>query len=571
MGLLTNLIDAELTKKRDERVAKLNAYASMLGMPDDKVAPEKKNQYLQLLTGEAPKGGKDLLQLMGPHLLKMGGKSKTEQTAQKAQESPGDADLVSPDPNAPKKPAASEGSGGPFRSTEEQEAMRDREEKRKNALEIEKSTREYEAKKKVDILQRQIERQQDQQYISETLKARDAGNITEEEAQYRIGKGAPADRKPERGVMIMPNGQKIYGVISQKDPNILLIPTGDPNKPSQPLATPAMGRLATVEEYEKESKPPASSEKAKDDQRAFDAYKERHNIPTERKLTASEEQKALAEGKQGEESPDTKALREATLESTRERIRKEREERSTTPKEINPGTREYRIAQDLAYGRLTMQEFRSLTAYSRDTNKKMDIYDKATQLNPAFNPATFEMGYKLASNPRVQQQLASLDNVKMGVDDLLKASDAATRTGSTLLNKAVIPGGIAIGNKKYSNFATARTAFADELSGALGYGSATDMSREMGFSMTDANLSPEAFRSAIQDIVMPFVERKKASLLHQMGPYGEQGMNPSASPDAGVQRPAGAKTVNTKADYDALPKGAKYIDSQDGKTYTKSK
>ena len=135
------------------------------------------------------------------------------------------------------------------------------------------------------------------------------------------------------------------------------------------------------------------------------------------------------------------------------------------------------------------------------------------------------MGFKLASNPKVQQQLASLDNVKVGVDHLLKFSHAAERTGATILNKAVIPGGIAIGNHKYSDFKTARTAFADELSGALGYGSATDMSREMGFSMTDQNLSPASFRSAIQDVIMPFVERKKKTLLNQMGVYGQPGID----------------------------------------------
>ncbi len=75
---------------------------------------------------------------------------------------------------------------------------------------------------------------------------------------------------------------------------------------------------------------------------------------------------------------------------------------------------------------------------------------------------------------------------------------------------------------------TAQIAFADELSGALGYGSATDMSREMGFSMTDPNLSPENFRSAVDNIIVPFINRKKASLLGPMGQYGNTDLNPAA-------------------------------------------
>ena len=199
------------------------------------------------------------------------------------------------------------------------------------------------------------------------------------------------------------------------------------------------------------------------------------------------------------------------------------------PKEIKEGTPAFTVAQDLAYGKLTMQQFRSLVAYTRDVNMKLGLYAKAQELNPNFNPAEFEMGFKLASNPKVQQQLASLDNVRMGVNDLIAASDAAARSGATVLNKFVNPAGIAVGGKKYSNLRTARIAFADELSGALGYGSATDMSREMGFNMADDNLSPENFQSAIQDIVMPFVARKRKSMLDQMGIYGREGMNPAAA------------------------------------------
>ncbi len=201
---------------------------------------------------------------------------------------------------------------------------------------------------------------------------------------------------------------------------------------------------------------------------------------------------------------------------------------SGPPVDIKPGSREFKIAQDLAYGKLTMQQFRSMLSYSRDVNKKMDIYSKASDLNPNFNPSTFEMGFTLAKNPKVQQQLAAMDNVQAGIPDLLKASDEAKRSGVTMLNKFIIPGGIAFGSKKYSNLAAARLGFADELSGALGFGSATDMSRQMGLDMTNPNLSHENFMSAVQDVVLPFVQRKRATLLKQMGIYGEQGMNPAA-------------------------------------------
>ena len=77
-----------------------------------------------------------------------------------------------------------------------------------------------------------------------------------------------------------------------------------------------------------------------------------------------------------------------------------------------------------------------------------------------------------------------------------------------------------MGDKRYSNFAQARVAFADELSGALGFGSATDMSREMGFDLTRTDLSPEQFNAGINDIVIPFIAQKRSTILDQMGIYG---------------------------------------------------
>jgi hypothetical protein len=216
--------------------------------------------------------------------------------------------------------------------------------------------------------------------------------------------------------------------------------------------------------------------------------------------------------------------------NTTVRIQNEVDARNKPAPPIDPGTPRYRVAQDLAYGKLTMQQFRGLYSYSRDPQQKLAIYDLAADLNPNFNPASFEMGFTLAKNPKVQQQLAALDNVKLAVPDLIAASNAASRSGATILNKAIVPGGIAVGNKKYSNFRMARIAFADELSGALGFGSATDMSREMGFNMTDENLSPENFRSAVQDIIIPFLDRKRGTMLNQMGTYGQPGMNPAAGP-----------------------------------------
>jgi len=95
--------------------------------------------------------------------------------------------------------------------------------------------------------------------------------------------------------------------------------------------------------------------------------------------------------------------------------------------------------------------------------------------------------------------------------DMIKLSAAAPRSVPAI-NKYILPAGTSIGNVQYSNFGTAVTAMADELSGALGFGSATDMSREMGFNLTDPNLSPAQFEAGMQTVVKPFIEQKLKTL-----------------------------------------------------------
>jgi hypothetical protein len=213
---------------------------------------------------------------------------------------------------------------------------------------------------------------------------------------------------------------------------------------------------------------------------------------------------------------------------------------------VQPDTAEYRTAQDVAYGKLTLAEFNRLYGSTRRpeiANKRVAIYDQARQLNPSFNPADYERGYKFATNPQVQGQLVGIDNLTRAIPLMENASDAASRSGIKAINQAfIIPGGIQIGAAKYSNLRTAQKAFGDELSRVLGFGSVTDMSRKMGLDMTDENLSPEAFKDAIDNIIVPFVANKRQSMLDQMSVYGKADINSGlgAAPATGGTK----KTVN---------------------------
>ncbi len=208
-------------------------------------------------------------------------------------------------------------------------------------------------------------------------------------------------------------------------------------------------------------------------------------------------------------------------------------------KPIEAGTPDYKTAQDLATGKMSVGFFRTLLAYTKDPAKKLAIYNKATEINPQFNEADFERGYKFISNVKTGNQLASLDNAMSGIPDLLKASEEAKRNNWTVVNQIKKPIRIAIGNRVFTDFNAARKAWADELSGGLGFGTASDMKLQMGLDLTDDNLSVDNFASAIQNIVQPFIDRKKQSILNQASVYGDQSNNSSLGGVGNLNQPAG--------------------------------
>ena len=170
---------------------------------------------------------------------------------------------------------------------------------------------------------------------------------------------------------------------------------------------------------------------------------------------------------------------------------------------------------------------------------RMRILQGASDMGVNLAGAGISYGFAKATN--VKQQIAALQNVQALIPDMLKLSQAAPRSVGAI-NQYILPGGSKIGNVAYSNFSTAVTAMADELSGALGFGSATDMSREMGYNLTDPNQTPEQFASAMQNVVQPFIQQKAAALYGQMGQYAPgTGGSPATSPatSAGGNNPLG--------------------------------
>jgi hypothetical protein len=561
VGLLSQYIENQYRKKAAQEVSQAEGYKAVLNIPGG--SPEviaAKTQAIQgLLKVSKMKGPeKDafskLLAISAYAPQKQGGS-----TGDFAGET--GAPPQSADPGAMARYKAPENAkgGGLFQTDEQAEAAEQRSAQLKADMQFQEAQRKAQMEAQMKIVERQLNEQEDQRRIKEVTED---PNMTEEQKQLSL---IDITKKPvwELGYVQPPLGKprQVWvnslspGTVKSLDGKPLTVPEGwNLHQGDIPKATTAEEKQGKANQRYQEAHGRAA-ESATDQAQALREYDAAVEQPKETKPPEdSIEVRDLTAFYKSQGKSDADARNQALkdvkdkydIEQAKRRAEARKAGQADSMPTVDPGTAEYNVANMLGSGKLTMQEFRSLYAYSRDASKRVAIFNTARELHPDFDPAAFELGFRLAGTSRVQQQVSSLNNVESGVHDLLKASEEAARSGSPLLNKAIIPtGGIVLGKQKYSNWNTARIAFADELSGALGFGSATDMSREMGFNMTDATLSPEAFRSAIKDIVIPFVDRKKASLLQGMGVYGQPGMSPAAGP-AQFQIKIGDKTYNYK-------------------------
>lgn len=188
---------------------------------------------------------------------------------------------------------------------------------------------------------------------------------------------------------------------------------------------------------------------------------------------------------------------------------------------IAPDTPKFRLAQDLAYGKLTMQQFRGLYSYSRDPNQKISIYEKARELNPDFDPARFEAGYKQFVNPQNQQRLVAIDSLLPLLDKAKELSAQVPRGDVQAFNRLLMGAKLQFSNRRVATLKQLSTLVGDEAGLALGVGQASDLKTKLGLSMSNENLGTGAFADTL-DQLGDTLKGRKGNLLGIMGPYGEQ-------------------------------------------------
>jgi hypothetical protein len=200
----------------------------------------------------------------------------------------------------------------------------------------------------------------------------------------------------------------------------------------------------------------------------------------------------------------------------------------------------YRVAQDIAYGKLTMADFNRI--YGRamgNAGTKVAIYDKARELNPDFDPSKFELGFKLAGNPAIRQRLVAIDSLGPVIDKIEGLAQQADLTNVPALNKLLSAGKFAVGDKTITNYRQLQTLLGDEVGNALGVGSGSDLKTKLGLDLVNPNLGPQQFIASMEQI-RSVLGARKDTLLKQFGPYaGAAGGNtpqptqpPAAAPSS---------------------------------------
>jgi hypothetical protein len=199
---------------------------------------------------------------------------------------------------------------------------------------------------------------------------------------------------------------------------------------------------------------------------------------------------------------------------------------------ITPGSPEYKTAQDLASGKLTFPQFRTLVAYGRDTGKKMAIYQMAAELNPEFNPAQFELGYKMASNPGFRNRLVAINALGPVIDQIDELSQKVGNGDSPAFNKILQGAKFQMGSRPVTSFRQLQTLLGDEVGNALGVGTGSDLKTKLGLDLVNPNLGPKQFADTMLQL-RSVLDARKAEILKQMGMYA-----PDQTPAAATPAPA---------------------------------
>jgi hypothetical protein len=245
-----------------------------------------------------------------------------------------------------------------------------------------------------------------------------------------------------------------------------------------------------------------------------------------------------------------------------------------------------RVAQSLANG--DMSRLRDIASLRGD--QRVRIYDRAMQINPKFSTAEIDRKIKMEDYYANGKGATNLQSFGTFLEHGGSASDAVNgirQSNTPIINQPInwLRKNVS-GDANFQAFITALEPVRKEfesflLGGRALYGD----DRKNAEIILNENSSPAQIQSALKAMGHTAQARfneenfryKKVMGRDLADPFSPEAMDGAQKMGlklgGGHQQPASGQqttpTVRTKAEFDALPKGAKYIDSEDGKTYIK--
>lgn len=235
-----------------------------------------------------------------------------------------------------------------------------------------------------------------------------------------------------------------------------------------------------------------------------------------------------------------------------------------------PGDPNYKIAESLANGTMTPQFFRTLGGYgSKGSATRRALYDKATQINPNFNEAQFELGLSTAKTSmgafERQANLAEgfSKTAKKNLDLALQYSKKVDRTGAPALNQvwqAFQQGAFQDPTlKAFKNIVlTATNEYAKVMTGSTGGSAVTDAASKKADELLAATDSQESFEAAY-NVMLQEMDNRISGIKEQRKSMADEYGNMSGGIGGDQSDPLeGKMAVNPQTGQRIVRKGGKW-------------
>ena len=521
MGLLRDLIDQKYAKKRQEEATQLEGLKYVLQNSQD---PKIRQTAVEQLMKGHP-SAKPILELLKPQLLSGGRKAEKGAAKEDASERP------------------STGGMQMFSSKEDLEnsalAFEKKKREQENVLDIQKQVALGKAKAAADREATTASFQDEAKDIQQIWKS----DQPEELKQTLIA--ARSGVRPEAGsykgdVLEMANGLPMPVLV--KDGQVFTM-----NR--QKLDVPPGAMLSSQKALLKKEEPKAPTAEQTKDERAFSAYREKNKLQPEAKLTAIQQQHAIADQKDAEEPSDTKAMHNIAAMLAGQKFEDEREKNLMVPS-IADGIMSGRVPPDmnvLRYQGVSGKVMAELTRRGFDLSTAEKDWNATTQHLRTLNGAQQE---------RIWQSVSTLERLIPDTRTLYEDwKKTGLPSGMKIYNRAALKAAANLPGEKGVAAQKLLTNINDmtDIIGAIymGGNSPTDKALDLAGSNLKGDWNPEQFKGAI-DLLEHNVGVRKNSIMTSEprgasagSPYGSAAAATPASGQGGGSPQAGGIVIHS--------------------------